>query len=210
MNYFEIFNKVLLELNYRPALSFEGIYKSEHKKILDAINRVNNEVLASYDWDFLDKQTFINVEENKNVYPLEFEGNIKAVYKYNERVSYTPNSEELETGVLSGNFYSVARNSIIIPKPRKNEVYKIIYQGRNFAMGADGSFKECLSAGDDVSILPMPFAEHILVYGACLKTKANPSYPKFGFWNTMYIQALANLLKKSPQTSESEPFISLS
>lgn len=209
MNYFEIFNKVLLELNYRPVQSFDGIYKSEHKKILDAINRVNNEVLASYDWDFLDKQMFLDVEEGKNVYELGFNGNIKAVYKYNERVSYTPNSEELELGSILGNFYAVARRSIIIPKPHKNEVYKIIYQGENFAMGADGEFKKKLTEKDDVSILPMPFAEHILVYGTCLKTKANPSYPKFGFWNTMYIQALANLLQKSPQTSESEPFISL-
>jgi len=73
----------------------------------------------------------------------------------------------------------------------------------------NGEFKEDLSSGEDVSVLPMPYAEHILVYGTCLKVKANPSYPKFGFWNTMYIQALANLRQKSPQTNECGPFISL-
>ena len=33
MNYFEIFNKVLMELNYRPVQNFENIYKTEHRKI---------------------------------------------------------------------------------------------------------------------------------------------------------------------------------
>jgi len=51
--FFEIFNKVLLELNYRTVGSFEDIYKNEHTKILDAINRVNEEVLSSYEWPFL-------------------------------------------------------------------------------------------------------------------------------------------------------------
>ncbi len=209
MNYFEIFNKVLLELNYRAVQTFDAIYKSEHKKILDAINRVNNEVLASYEWDFLEKQTLLDVLEGQNTYQLPFKGCIKAVYKDSERVLYTANSEDLLSGKLRGNYYSTARNSIIVSKPIKTEVYRIIYEGRNFAMGQNGEFKERLTEKDDSSVLPMPFAEHILVYGACLKVKANPSYPKFGFWNTMYIQALANLLQKSPQTKECEPFINL-
>lgn len=209
MNYFEIFNKVLLELNYRAVQSFDSIYKSEHKKILNAINRVNSEVLASYEWDFLEKQTLLDVDEGQNIYQLPFKGIIKAVYKDDERVLYTANSEGLLAGRLTDNFYSVSKNSIIVQKPRQKETYRIIYEGRDFAMGQNGEFKEKLTDKDDCSVLPMPFAEHILVYGACLKVKANPSYPKFGFWNTMYIQALTNLLQKSPQTKECEPFINL-
>ena len=100
MNYFEIFNKVLLELNYRAVQTFDAIYKSEHKKILDAINRVNNEVLASYEWDFLEKQTLLDVLEGQNTYQLPFKGCIKAVYKDSERVLYTANSEDLLSGKL--------------------------------------------------------------------------------------------------------------
>ena len=209
MNYFEIFNKVLMELNYRPVQSFENIYKTEHKKILDAINRVNSEVLASYEWPFLERCAFFDVLEGENIYKLPFRGNIKAVYRANERVLYTADAESLLDGRILGNFYSVSRNSLILPKGTKQGQYKVIYESRNFALSSDNKFKEKMTQKTDISVLPMPFAEHILVYGACLKTKANPSYPKFGFWNTMYIQALANLLQKSPQTNECGPFISL-
>lgn len=237
MNYFEIFNKVLLELNYRAVQTFENIYKSEHKKILEAINRVNNEVLASYDWPFLERTTILDVLKGENIYPLSFSGQIKSVYCANSRavrgcnkaeryenpdwtkVLYTPHADELLYGKLSGEYYSVVCGSglssgrcqgkIIFQKPTCDKLYSITYYSRNFAHGADGQFKEKLTAPGDVSVLPMPFAEHILVYGTCLKIKANPAYPKFAFWNTMYIQALANLRQKSPQTKECEPFIKL-
>ncbi len=209
MNYFEIFNKALLELNYRPVQSFENIYKSEHKKILEGINRVNNEVLASYDWPFLERCTFLDAIEGENVYKLPFKGNIKSVYKDNERLLYTSNAHELLSGKLCGNFYSTLRGALVLEKGHKDSLYKVFYESRNFALSADGKYKELLSAKDDVSVLPMPFAEQILVYGTCLKIKANPSYPKFGFWNTMYIAALSNLLQKSPQTNECGPFISI-
>lgn len=234
MNYFEIFNKVLLELNYRAIQTFENIYKSEHKKILEAINRVNNEVLASYEWPFLERTTLLDVIEGENIYTLPFSGPIKCVYSADasyesyledsnrknpvwKRVLYTPHTEELLYSRLLGEYYAVAAGNsrgagggkIIFQKPACDKVYSITYYSRNFALGENGDFKEKLTAEEDVSILPMPFAEHILVYGTCLKIKANPSYPKFAFWNTMYIQALANLRQKSPQTKECEPFIKL-
>lgn len=210
MNYFEIFNKVLLELNYRPIGNFETIYKSEHTKILDLINRVNSEVLASYSWPFLEKNTLLEIEENKNVYELPFKGSIKGIYKDEERLLYVQNAQELFSGSLCGKFYSIAGGSIIFEKGCKGGNCRVLHESCDYVLASDGKFKEKMSAKDDVSILPMPFAEHILVYGTCLKVKANPSYPKFGFWNTMYVNALRNLLQKSPQTNECEPFISLS
>lgn len=210
MNYFEIFNKVLLELNYRPVTTFETIYKSEHTKILDLINRVNSEVLASYQWPFLEKTCVLDVKEGENVYKLPFKGNIKAVYKDNERLLYTQKVQELLSGKLCGKFYSVSDGSIIFEKGCKKGTCRVLHESTDYALGPGGEFKEKLSEKEDISVLPMPFAEHVLVYGTCLKTKANPAYPKFGFWNTMYIGALGNLLQKSPQTNECGPFISLS
>lgn len=209
MNYFEIFNKVLMELNYRAVSSFENIYKTEHKKVLDLINRVNNEVLATYTWPFLERCTFIDVLEGENVYKLPFKGNIKAVYRDRKRVLYTAEAENLLSGEIERDYYSVARNCFILPKAARAGRYKIIYESRNYALSENNEFKEKLTEKGDISVLPMPFAEHILVYGTCLKVKANPSYPKFGFWNTMYVQAIGNLLQKSPQSNESGPFINL-
>lgn len=209
MNFFEIFNKVLLELNYRPVLSFDNIYKSGHRKILEAINRVNTEVLAGYEWPFLERTTILDAVAGENVYELPFKGLIKSIYADRTKVLYTPKAEELLSNRLQGDYYSVSNGKIILPKTAADRVYHLIYYTVNYALGEDGDYKENLSLEGDTSILPMPFAEHILVYGACLKVKANPSYPKFGFWNTMYIQALANLRQKSPQTCESEPFIKI-
>ncbi len=209
MNFFEIFNKVLLELNYRTVQSFDAIYKSEHTKILDAINRTNNEILASYEWPFLERTTFIDAVAGLCSYAMPFEGMIKAVFHKGERLLYTTEGYKLVLGKLLGNYYSIIRDRIIFEKADYDRVYTVVYYSTNYACGEDGEFKPALEKASDISVIPMPYAEHLLVYGACLKVKANPSYPKFGFWNTMYIQALANLRQKSPRSVESEPFISL-
>jgi len=209
MNYFEIFNKVLLELNYRPIQTFRSIYQSGHKKILEAINRVNNEVLASYDWEFLDRQTVLSAPEGIKAFELPFSGDIKAVYHARTRLSYTPHYEEILTGRLEGDLYSVANGRIIFPKKPQDVNYRIFYLSKSYAVSEKSQFKEKLEDETDCSVIPMPFAEHILVYGACLKVKANPAYPKFAFWNTMYIQALANLRQKSPRTKEGGPCIKI-
>ena len=84
MTFFEIFNKVLLELNYRAVSVFEDIYKNEHKKILDAINRVNEEVLSSFEWDFLLKKAFlekVDPENSEDTAKRTINGRILQVYQ---------------------------------------------------------------------------------------------------------------------------------
>lgn len=243
--FFEIFNKVLLELNYRTVSAFEEIYKSEHIKILDAINRVNEEVLSSDEWAFLmrtrifkQKQCFTStIPDEKSLYT---DGIIKAVCKGTKQLSYfsdvqkaitegfpadcyavreTVNGSQILTGGENGALY-VLEKTEISPQNKQSKpnefaisVLKgdctVFYYSKDYCIGANGEFKPKMTDGEDISLIPMPWAEHILLYGACLKVKANPAYPKFAFWNTMYIQALANLRKKSPSTIEDEAFISL-
>lgn len=274
--FFEIFNKVLLELNYRTVGSFEDIYKNEHTKILDAINRVNEEVLSSYEWPFLlrtrvfeakqcDISTIFPSDKSKEVSHISTisgenqstEGNtegipvvntektgvngiVKAVFKGLKRLKYFPSVEKAIMGSLPADCYTVFETSNgakilvrgvngelltleeteISPDNNAKEVseftksalrgdYTVFYYSKACCIGANGEYKTKMTAGDDASIIPMPWAEHVLLYGTCLKVKANPAYPKFGFWNTMYIQALANLRKKSPSAAEDEPFLSL-
>lgn len=219
MNYFEIINKVLLELNYRPLEDFGRIYKNEHQKILDAINRVNKDVLASYDWPFLERKGNITVSKGQNSCIVPFKGHIKAVYDGSEKLEFAPNP--FPAGVLGqgacacGGFYSLEtaqdgqKTCLIVPKSNQDKVYTVIYYSKNYVMDENGTFKVDFTGKNDVSTIPMPYAEQLLVYGTCLKVKANPAYPKFGFWNTLYIQALANLRQKSPQTKEGGPFISI-
>lgn len=275
--FFEIFNKVLLELNYRTVTAFEDIYKSEHIKILDAINRVNEEVLGSYEWPFLLKCEILRAKnpenagedaqnqarslqdegstpeytgdaakeggqistialttkngegsqistigeilsthfENRGCIPLypSVNGIIKSVYQGSVKLLYNPNLEEALQKGLSGNTYTLANDGNsgvqILVNPQNKGDITVYYYPKYTCLGALGQFKTKMDAGDDVSILPMPYAEHILLYGTCLKAKANPAYPKFGFWNTMYIQALANLRKKSASAAEDAPFVKI-
>lgn len=69
MNFLELFNKALLELNYRPlsrvsvssgnnANDFERIFKTEHLRVLENLKRVNAEVCSSADWGFLQEKTY--------------------------------------------------------------------------------------------------------------------------------------------------------
>jgi len=215
MNYFEIVNKVLLELNYRPLEDFGRIYKSEHKKILDAINRVNREVLGAFNWPFLERQELLNIPAGQNHCELPFCGDIKAVYDGKKRLKYTLDAlKHIDNADLEDSYALIPacgdkKAQLILPKANQDKDYTVIYYSNDAAVDENGAFKAELTGKNDISIIPMPYAEQLLVYGTCLKIKANPSYPKFGFWNTLYIQALANLRQKSPQTKECEPFISI-
>lgn len=126
MNYLEIFNKVALELNYRPVDSLKNVFRNDHLRILENINQVNEEICTYQNWSFL---------------PENFK---------------TPGGEFI--CAVSDNEYTV--------KMIKDE---------------------------DYSIIPEPYRTDLLVYGTCIKTKADPQYPKFSFWNCNYMRALARL-----------------
>lgn len=291
--FFEIFNKVLLELNYRTVTAFEDIYKSEHIKILDAINRVNDEVLSSFEWPFLLRSEVLGEEKLQNIntardteginpenpehnadtadqntgtamqnsalkiktktgcIPLTpyIDGVIKSVFQGTKRLLYFPKLEAaLQKGLPPGSYtlrpvqnmaqnqaqqgtepenntLNGARNDTqntaqngtatgnlgvqILVNADTTAPITVYYYSRHTALGANGQFKTKMDEGGDVSILPMPYAEHILLYGTCLKAKANPAYPKFGFWNTMYIQALANLQKNGVSTFDDTPGLNI-
>ncbi len=297
--FFEIFNKVLLELNYRTVSGFEDIYKSEHLKILDGINRVNEEVLNSFEWPFLLRKAVLRPKDAENTgapgdtgennpenpgtpgnegennsekpenpenpetpgttdvsnlenpdtadvqtqkqsqistigeilssqnkepalvssntkfcIPLapKVKGVVKAVYQGTKRLLCFPKLEIALQKGLPPNSYAVLPDGCeaqILVNASPHKEFAVYYYSKDACLGADGQFKTKMDDGDDVSILPMPWAEHILLYGTCLKVKANPAYPKFGFWNTMYIQALANLQKKGTSAAEDAPYLVL-
>ncbi len=55
----------------------------------------------------------------------------------------------------------------------------------------------------------MPFVEQLLVYGTCLRLKANPQYYKFSYWMSMYKEALANLKSKTSASYLNAPVVKL-
>ena len=57
--------------------------------------------------------------------------------------------------------------------------------------------------------IPDPFAEPLLVYGTCMRMKANPSYSKFSYWLGMYKDNIANMRSKLCTDIQQSPSITL-
>ena len=56
--------------------------------------------------------------------------------------------------------------------------------------------KDIFADETDCSLIPMPFVEPVLVYGACMRLKGNPQHIRFNYWVSMYKEALANMVSR--------------
>ena len=93
--------------------------------------------------------------------------------------------------------------------PSKNKTIEIVYYTGNNAKDSDGNEKPLMLDEKDTSLIPDPYAEPILVYGACMRLKANPQHAKFAYWLSMYKEALANLRSKETVSIDATPMIKL-
>ncbi len=209
MNYFEIFNKVMLELNYRKIAVFANIYKTEHLRILENINRVNADVLSAFEWDFLARRKVLRVEAGEISAKEPVEGKILKVFEGKKRLKYNPFYELFYQNSAPNGAYGVFGDEFLIQKADKPRDFTIFYQTNKIVKRADGTHSEQMTFEDDESLIPQPFAEQILVYGTCIKTKANPNFPKFGVWNSLFKSALVSLRAKSTLTNEDAPSVRL-
>ena len=48
MNYLQLINKCLLELNYKQVNSFSELIKNDHKRIMSILNVINKEVSPAH------------------------------------------------------------------------------------------------------------------------------------------------------------------
>ena len=53
MNYLELINKCLVELNYKQVNAFSELTKNDHKKLKNIINVLNSEICGFGRWAFL-------------------------------------------------------------------------------------------------------------------------------------------------------------
>lgn len=64
MNYLELINKCLAELNYKQVNAFSELTKNEHKKLKNIINVLNTEICSSDRWNFLQRKTEFTLPKN--------------------------------------------------------------------------------------------------------------------------------------------------
>lgn len=209
MNYFELINQCLLELNYRKVNNFQELIKNDHKKIMEILNIVNKEICNAYNWNFLLRRTKLKIPENAVKIENAINGRILLFFANNQKYVYTSDIEPFITGNTPDNKYSGLGNEIFISKSKKSRTADIIYYTKNCAQDSGGTEKEDMEKEDDTTVIPMPFAQQLLVYGTCLRLKANPSHVKFSYWMSMYKEALANLRSKTIICADFPPHVNL-
>ena len=89
MNYFEIINKVLIELNYDSVSSFADLTRLEHKRLMNIINRLNKEICNLNDkFHFRQMIKEIKLSEDRIEYSLNISGKIMRVLGEQGEYSY--------------------------------------------------------------------------------------------------------------------------
>ena len=209
MNFLELINKCLLELNYREVNSFAELVKNDHKKIITILNIINQEICNSYNWNFLLRKTSVTIPVNATEVENNIKGRILHLFIDGKKYQYTDDIEPFITSSAKDCTYSVFNNKFLFPKSDKVRSANVIYYTKNCASNANDEEKELMSDPTDYSLLPDPFAQQLLVYGTCMRLKANPTYIRFNYWLSMYKEALANLRAKTSVDAQNSPHIRL-
>lgn len=197
MNFFELINKCLLELNYKEVASMAELVKNDHKRIKNILNIINKEICNSDEWDFLLKYKNISIPANSSEIITPVDGRILYFIIDGKNYEYCKDKKIFvsKENIPQGYYFSID-NKIFLPKFSQAKNAEIFYYTSKSAQNSDGDLVDDMTNAQDKSLIPMPFAEQILVYGACLRLKANPSYVRFNYWMSMYKEALRNLKSK--------------
>ena len=211
MKFLEIVNKCLSELNSKQVNDFSELTKNEYKRLLSAVNLVNKEICNIENWSFLLKRISVDLPAGTKELKNPINGKILHLFIDGIEYSFTENLKPfLEVKNTDMKCYSILGNNILFPKFENDKKLDIVYYSANCVVDSENKEKENLECVDDKSLIPMPFVEQLLVYGACLRVKANPQYFKFSYWLSMYKEALLNLKSKATLTVQGTPTINLS
>ena len=209
MNFLELINKCLLELNYKQVSSFAELVKSDHKKIKTVLNIVNQEICNIENWNFLLRKTTFTIPANTNEIANPVYGRILYLFIDGKNYRYTEDFEPFISGKPQAGTYSVLNDKLLFPKFSEVKEVLVIYYTKNCAKSQDNEEKEEMNEETDVSLIPMPFVQQLLVYGTCLRVKANPSYVRFSYWLSMYKEALLNLKSKTSVCAYDTPVVKI-
>ncbi len=210
MNYLNIINKCLTELNYKSVNSFSELVKNEHIKIKNIINVINSEICSSFKWNFLLRTKTVSLPANTGDIENPIFGKILYLTIDNQKYLYDDNFEKFFTNEQKPLTYTIFNDKILLPQFREDKLIEIVYYTLNSTKNNNGIEKSSLEFFDDETLIPDPFAEPILVYGTCMRLKGNPQHIRFNYWLSMYKTALANLVADSSPSANDTPHVKLS
>ena len=210
MNYFDLINKCLIELNYKKCAAFTDLTKNDHEKIKNILNIINAEVCGFDNWNFLLRKLQVELPKNTGEIFNTISGRIHSLYIDNIKYEYFEDFEKFLRNKQPSNTYTSFNDKILLPLFYTDKIIEIIYYSNYFAQDSEGQDLPLMEKGDDVSIIPSPFVEPILVYGTCMRLKGNAEYSKFPYWYGMYKESLANMRSKIGTSALETPQIIIS
>lgn len=209
MNYFELMNKCLVELNYKQVNSFSELTKNEHKKIKNIINVINTEICSLEKWNFLLRNTSLKIEQGTGQTDNTVNGKISSIFIDGKKYVYHDDFEKFFTNSQPQFTYTSFNDKLMFPMFDSSKEAQIIYYTADTAKSAENKEKRFLEQETDESLIPEVFAEPLLVYGSCMRLKGNPQHVRFNYWFGMYKEALANMKAKLAVDANSAPAVNL-
>jgi hypothetical protein len=209
MKFLELINKCLLELNYKQVNAMSELVKNDHKRIVAILNIINKEICNSDGWKFLLRRTKFVLPSETGEIENPINGRILYLFIDGRRYNFCDDIE----GFISDNpkkwTYSSMADKLLFPKFHEDKTVEVVYYTSDCVADSNGVEKSDFEEETDTSLIPMPFAEQLLVYGACLRLKANPQYYKFSYWMSMYKEAMLNLKSKTDVSVLNAPTVNL-
>ena len=209
MNYLELINKCLTELNYKQVNAFSELVKNDHKKIKNIINLVNTEVCNFDRWNFLLRKETLTLPKNTGEVENTINGRIASLAVNGIKYEFYEDFEKFLMNTQPPCTYSVFNDKLLLPVFDKEKTIDVIYYTSNTVVNEDGEEQMQFVNATDTSLIPIQYVEPLIVYGTCLRLKANPQHVKFSYWLSMYNNALANLRSKNSVDANAYPSVTL-
>jgi hypothetical protein len=209
MNYLELINKCLVELNYKQVYTFPELTKNDHKKIKNILNVINTEICTSERWHFLLRQALIELSAGVKEIENTINGRISTLLIDGTAYEYFEDFERFFKNSQPAHTYSVFNNKILLPAFKKDKIITVIYYSKDHAFSAEDEEKPQMEEAEDKSVIPEPFVEPLLVYGTCMRLKGNPQHIRFNYWYSMYKDALSNMRSRICVNADESPSIKM-
>ena len=173
------------------------------------INVLNSEICGFGRWAFLLRKTELSLPKNTGEIDNTVEGRIETLVIDGVKFDYFQDFEAFFVNSQPQNTYSLFNDKILLPIFNKDKNIDILYYTKNCAKDSEGNEKFQMEDAEDSSLIPEPFVEPLLVYGACMRLKGNPQHVRFNYWYSMYKDALANMRSRISASMDEEPSVKL-
>ena len=144
MNYFELINKCLVELNYKQETSFSQLSKNEHEKLKNIINIINTEICSLEKWNFLLREISLTLPAQTGQIANSVNGRIAAVILDGQKYFYLDDFEKFFTNSQPEKTYTSFNDKLLFPVFDEEKEIKIIYYTADCAVSGTGEEKKVL------------------------------------------------------------------